>query len=165
MEAHFRHLRSKKFSWYKELFNPMSFDPCNCSLKSSGIHQDSNSQNESSFGSVEVHFLTLSFTFPGAWNVILGLHSWLARLQTFALVVSPRLRLWHVRYSTLFLKMWINRWRSYIFKSTYALIPFVYITQEKTKIEPLLWLNGNSKEWKTLTTWWGWIKQYGNGRC
>jgi hypothetical protein len=43
---------SKAFEWSKELFNPMGFDPCNCILKI----QDSNSQNGSSFGSMEVQF-------------------------------------------------------------------------------------------------------------
>jgi hypothetical protein len=31
----------RDFQWYKEILNPMGFDPCNCSLKI----QDSNSQN------------------------------------------------------------------------------------------------------------------------
>jgi hypothetical protein len=34
-------------------------------------------------------------TFPGAWIVIPGLHSWPAPLQALALVVSLRLRLWN----------------------------------------------------------------------
>jgi hypothetical protein len=50
------------FQWYKELFDPMGFDPYNCSLKIQNIHWDSNSQNGSSLGSVMVHFFTLSHT-------------------------------------------------------------------------------------------------------
>jgi hypothetical protein len=33
MQAHFRIYISKAFQWYKELFNPMSFDPYNYLLK------------------------------------------------------------------------------------------------------------------------------------
>jgi hypothetical protein len=32
MQAHFKHIL-KTFQWYKEIFNQMSFDPSNCSLK------------------------------------------------------------------------------------------------------------------------------------
>jgi hypothetical protein len=45
---------SKKFQWYKELFNPMSFDPWNIFLKIR------DSQSGIPFGSVWVHSLTLS---------------------------------------------------------------------------------------------------------
>jgi hypothetical protein len=38
----------RAFQWYNEIFNPMRFDPSNCSLKI----QDSNSQSESSLESV-----------------------------------------------------------------------------------------------------------------
>ncbi len=44
---------SKKFQWYEELFNPMSFDPWNTFLKIW------DSQSGIPFGSVWVHFLTL----------------------------------------------------------------------------------------------------------
>ncbi len=50
------------FQWYKELFNPMGFDPCNRSLKGLGVHEDSNSQSGSSLGSVRVHSFTISYT-------------------------------------------------------------------------------------------------------
>jgi len=36
-----------------------------------------------------------SFTLPRAWDVIIGLPSWPTPLQALALVVSPRLGLWH----------------------------------------------------------------------
>jgi hypothetical protein len=71
----------KDFQWYKEFFNPMSFDPCDCFLK----NRKSNSQSGSSLGRVEVHSLTLSHT-P-------GLHYWPTPLQALALVPSPRLGL------------------------------------------------------------------------
>jgi hypothetical protein len=46
------------FQWYKELLNPMGFDPYNCSQKI----RESNSQSGSSLGSVRVHSFTLSYT-------------------------------------------------------------------------------------------------------
>jgi hypothetical protein len=55
----------KKNQWYKKLFNPMGFDPCNRSLKirkSIGAPTLSNSQSGNSLGSVEVHSLTLFHT-------------------------------------------------------------------------------------------------------
>jgi len=71
------------FQWYKELFKPFGFDLCNYSLNI----RDSTSQSWSSFGSVRVHSLTLSFTFR--------LLSWLTTLQALALVASPKLGLRH----------------------------------------------------------------------
>ncbi len=41
----------------------MIFDPYNCYLKDSGVHRDSNSHSGSSLGNVEVHSLTLPYTF------------------------------------------------------------------------------------------------------
>jgi len=35
-------------------------------------------------------------TLPGAWNLTPTIHSWPTPLQAFALVVNPRLRLWHL---------------------------------------------------------------------
>jgi hypothetical protein len=85
----------RTFQWYKELFNPMSFDPCNCPLNIWGINWDSNSQDESSFGSVWVHSLTL-FYIPGNRKCDSRAQSWPAPLQTLALVASPRLGLRHL---------------------------------------------------------------------
>ncbi len=56
----------RSFQWYKECFNPLSFDPCNCSLKIWESIWDSNFQDESSLGSVKVHSLTL-FCTPGSF--------------------------------------------------------------------------------------------------
>jgi hypothetical protein len=63
---------SKKFQWYNKLFNPMSFDPCNCPLKiwvsirtpipKVGIHLGV-------WGFIPSH----SLAFPGTWYVILRL--------------------------------------------------------------------------------------------
>jgi hypothetical protein len=52
----------RNFQRYKELFNEMSFDPCNQPPKDSKIHWESNSQSGSPLGSVGVHSLTLSYT-------------------------------------------------------------------------------------------------------
>jgi hypothetical protein len=76
------------FQWYKELFNPLDFDPCNRSLKIWKSTTTSNSQSGSSLRSVKVHSLTFSF--------IPGLSSWPTTLQAFTLVASPRLRLQHI---------------------------------------------------------------------
>jgi hypothetical protein len=81
---------SISFQWYKKLFEAMSFDPCNCTLKIWESIRDSNSQHGSSLGSVRVHALTL-FALPGICDVTPGSLSWLASLQPFTLVVRPRL--------------------------------------------------------------------------
>jgi hypothetical protein len=54
----------RSFQWYKELFNPMSFDFLKLLFENLKTHWDSNSQSGSPFGSVWVHSLTLSYT-PG----------------------------------------------------------------------------------------------------
>jgi hypothetical protein len=82
------------FQWYKELFDPMGFDPYYCFLKilesirtptlKMGAHLGV-------WGFIPSHFPTLL----GAWDVTPGLPSWRAPLQDLALVASPRLRLWH----------------------------------------------------------------------
>ncbi len=76
---------SLAFQWYKELFNPLGFDPYNCSLKIQESIKTPNSQSGSSLGSVKVHSLTLSFT-PG---LPLGPQPY----KPFTLVESPRLGL------------------------------------------------------------------------
>jgi len=51
IQTHLKHLSPRAFQWYKKLFNPMSFDPCNRPLKI-----------WNSLGNVGVHSLTLSYT-------------------------------------------------------------------------------------------------------
>ncbi len=91
------------FQWYKELFKPMDFDPCNCILKVWKSIWDSNSHNGSSFRRVRVHSFTF-FTFfalLGACDVTPGPPFWLATLQAFALVTCRKLRmrhLWQITY-------------------------------------------------------------------
>jgi hypothetical protein len=80
------------FQWYKKLFKPMGFDPCNHTLKNQESIWDSNSHNGSSHESVKVHSLTL-FALLGACDVTPMPPFWLATLQALALVTSPRLGL------------------------------------------------------------------------
>jgi hypothetical protein len=56
------------FQWYKELFEEMGFDPCNCVLKIWESIWDSNSYNGSSLGSVRIHALTF-FALSGACDL------------------------------------------------------------------------------------------------
>ncbi len=82
------------FQCYKELLNPMGFDPWNYSLKiwkSVETPTPKVGAHLGVWGFIPSHFLT----FPGAWNVTPRLPSWHAPLQTFALVASPKLRLQH----------------------------------------------------------------------
>ncbi len=82
------------FQWNKELFNWMSFEPWNFSLKiweSIGTPIPKVGAHLGVCGFIPSHSPTL----PWTWNVIFGLHSWLAPLQALALVASPRLRLQH----------------------------------------------------------------------
>ncbi len=59
---------SRAFHWYKELFDPISFDPLKYLFENSGLHKDSNSQNRSPFGNVWIHTLT----FPRMQMWLLG---------------------------------------------------------------------------------------------
>ncbi len=83
---------SRSFHWYKELFNPMSFSPCNYLLK---IWKSIRTQTSKAGVHLGVWGFNAShyFTFSGAWNVTVGLHSWPAPLQALALVISPKLEL------------------------------------------------------------------------
>jgi hypothetical protein len=81
----------RSFQWYKELFNPLSFDPCNCPLKIWKSTRTPTPKVELPWG-VRVHSVTPSHTL-GSMLCESRLPSWPATLQTLALVVSPRLRL------------------------------------------------------------------------
>jgi hypothetical protein len=59
MRAHFRHLSSKSFSMIKGIPQYIGLKPLQLLSKDSRVHQDSDSQSESSLGSVRVHSLTL----------------------------------------------------------------------------------------------------------
>jgi hypothetical protein len=62
MQAHFRHLRSKRFPMIWVFFQSNEFWPLPSPFKNLEVHWDSNSQSGSSFESLEVHSLTFSRT-------------------------------------------------------------------------------------------------------
>ncbi len=81
----------RSFQWHKESLNPMSFDPCNCSLKiqeSTGTPTPKVGVPLGVWGFVPSHFFALS----GAWNVTPGLPFWLAFLQALCLGCKPKAR-------------------------------------------------------------------------
>jgi len=85
----------RAFQWYKEIFNPLIFDPYNRLLKSEESTEAPTPKVETPLGAwgfIPSHFLTL----PGACDVIPKLPSWLATLQALALVTSSRLGLRHI---------------------------------------------------------------------
>jgi hypothetical protein len=89
---------SRTFKWYKEIFNKISFDPWNSPLKiqkSVGIPIPKVGTHLGVYGFIPSQFPT----FPGTWNVTLGLHSSSTPLQALALVASPRLGLQHLTLS------------------------------------------------------------------
>ncbi len=81
--------------WYKEKFPCNEFWPLKSPSEDSEVHQNSDSRSGSSFGSVGVHSLILSYNL-GSMKCDSHVHSWPASWQAFALVVSPRLRLWQM---------------------------------------------------------------------
>jgi len=84
----------RSFQWYKELFNPMGFDPYNFSLKiweSIGIPTPKVGADLGLWRFIPSHSLAL----PKAWNVTPRLHTWPTPSQALALVTNLRLRLWH----------------------------------------------------------------------
>ncbi len=70
----------KYFQWYKELLNPMSFDPCNRLLKIRKSIGTPTLKVGAHFGNVGVHCLTLSCT-PESMKCDSSAHSWPAPLQ------------------------------------------------------------------------------------
>jgi len=82
----------RDFQWYKELLNPMSFDPYNHSLKIWKSIETPIPRVGAHLG-VWRFIFSHSTTLPKTWNVTPGLHTWLAPLQVLALVASPRLGL------------------------------------------------------------------------
>jgi hypothetical protein len=83
---------SRTFQWYKELFNPMCFDPWNTSLKI----QDSIGIPTPKVDS-GVHSRVCRFTF-GSANVTPKLHFQPAPFHAFALVTSPKPKSWQLHY-------------------------------------------------------------------
>jgi len=90
----------RTFQWYKKIFNPMNFDPCNCPLKileSIETLIPKVGTRLGVCGFIPSHSPPLS----KAWNVTPKLHSWPLPLQALILVVSPRLRLWQFWWTLL----------------------------------------------------------------
>ncbi len=85
---------SRAFQWYKEIFNPMGFDFYNCSLEIWESIETPTPKIGDHLG-VWGFIPSCSLTFLGAWDVTPELPSWITPLQALALVVSPRLGLWH----------------------------------------------------------------------
>ncbi len=91
------------FQWYKKFLNPLSFDPCNHSLKIRESIKTLIPKVEvplGVWGFIPSHFPTL----PGACSVIPGFPSWPATLQALALVANLRLGLQ---------QLWIPLWKFY----------------------------------------------------
>jgi len=81
--------------WYKELFNTMGFDLCNRFLKIRDSIETPTPKVGAPLG-VWRFIPSHSLALLGTWDVTLELPSWPSPLQAFALVVSTRLRLWHL---------------------------------------------------------------------
>ncbi len=92
------------------------FWPLQSPSKELGICWDSNSQNGSSLGSVKVHSLTL-FCIHESMKCDSRAQSWLAPLQTFTLVMSPRLRLRQLgaRLRAKAMGLWLSLWLSNLY--------------------------------------------------
>ncbi len=78
------------FQWYKEILNPMKFDPSHLFLKIQKSIRTTTLKVGVHLGVLWAHSLTLS-RIAGNVNVILGLHAQLAPFHALALVTSPRL--------------------------------------------------------------------------
>jgi len=94
---------SKAFQWYKERHKPLRFDPSNCSLKfweSTRTPSPKVRVALGVWGFTPSHFLTL----PGVCDVTPGLPLGPHPCNPFALVASPKLRLWHfqLHYAIMF---------------------------------------------------------------
>jgi hypothetical protein len=94
IRAHFKHLHSKSFPMYKEY--PLSFDHWNCYLKfreSTGTPSPKMGVALGVWGFTPSQFPTLSKVCDVTPELSLGPHP----CNLFALVTSPKLRLWHSR--------------------------------------------------------------------
>jgi len=90
----------RAFQRYKEILNPLSFDPFNHSMKIQESIETPTPKVEAPlevWGFIPSHFPT----FPGACNVTPELPSWPTTLQALTLVASPRLGLQQSLYENL----------------------------------------------------------------
>ncbi len=76
------------FQWYQELFNTLSFGPCNRSMN---IRESTGTPTPK----VEVPFGVWGFI-PSHFLSLMGFLSWPATLQALALVASWKLGLWQI---------------------------------------------------------------------
>jgi hypothetical protein len=83
---------SRSFQWYKELLNPMAFDPCNYSLKISDSTRTPIPKVGAPLG-VWGFIPSHSLTFLGTWNVIPGLSLGPHLRKLKARVMTHRLQL------------------------------------------------------------------------
>jgi hypothetical protein len=115
MRAHLDIYVSMSFQWYKELFNPMGFYPCNRPLKirwSIGTPTPKMGIHLGVWKFIPSH----SFALLGTWNETLRFPSWPVTLQALILVLSPTLGLQHcISFSqTLILDYDVQFWTSHV---------------------------------------------------
>jgi hypothetical protein len=80
---------SRAFQWYQERHKPLSFDPCNRSLK---FRKSTETPSPKVRVTLGVRGFTLSYT-PGSMWCDSQASSWLHPCNLFALVASPKLGL------------------------------------------------------------------------
>jgi hypothetical protein len=104
----------RAFQWYKELHNPMGFDPCNHFLKIWKSIRTPTPKVRAHLG-VWRFIHSHSPTLLGTWDVILRLPSWPASLQALALVANPRLGLQHNLYKNEHEMVWLQKISKHMF--------------------------------------------------
>jgi hypothetical protein len=124
------------FQWYKEILNPLSFDPCNCPLKiwkSTGTQIPKVEAPLGVWRFIPSHFLTLL----GTCSVTPELPSCPATLQALALVASPRLglRQW------LYMDVTIVVFHVFLKYKKINKIRFIEITKKKTQLSKVIIIN------------------------
>ncbi len=142
MRTHFKHLRFNSFWMIQRTFQSNGFWPLTIALWRFGNPLGLQLPKWEFTWGCEGFIPSHSFTLPRAWDVTLGLPSWLATLQAFALVVNLRLGLRH-SCCDLGLRSWLKLGQRK--KETNQ-------NQTKNKLKQEKKLN-SSKEWKGNTLW------------
>ncbi len=109
MQSHFYIYISIVFQWYKEFFNPMNFDPSNCSLMIRKSLKTPTPKVGINLGMCEFIPSHCS-AFPGMWMWLLGCIFNPHLSMPLALVANPKLGLWH----TFVANHWILRRSTFI---------------------------------------------------
>jgi len=86
------------------------------------------------------HTLLHSPTLPGAWNVTHGLPSWLAPLQAFALVASPRLGFQHINYAKIFIVLMMRIFKELVCGWFFIICRRLVFVKCKD-LESMIWLS------------------------